>query len=72
MTTAAECLSRWGTRLPVWVCALGEERTPRQVGGGVAVLTGAVTAALLLSLAGVLREWRRSGLSFRDWLDSLR
>jgi hypothetical protein len=69
---ASACLSRWGSHLPSWVCALGGQHTPQQVSAGVRVLTGAVTAALLMSLAGVIYEWRRSGLSFRDWLDSLR
>jgi hypothetical protein len=66
------CLSRWGGRLPSWVCAFGGDRDPQQVSAGFQILTGAVTAALLMSLAGVVYEWRRSGLSFRDWLDSLR
>jgi hypothetical protein len=54
------CLSRWGGRLPSWVCALGGDRDPQQVSAG------------FQTLAGVVYEWRRSGLSFRDWLDSLR
>jgi thiamine monophosphate synthase len=65
------CLSRWGTDLPAWVCALGG-RTPQQVRHVTAVGAGAVGAVLAISLAGVLWEWRRSGLSLRDWLDSLR
>jgi hypothetical protein len=66
------CLSRWGTRLPAWVCSLAGKRSPRQVRSLAAVGAGAVLAVVLLSLAGIVYEWRRSGLSFRDWLDSLR
>jgi hypothetical protein len=65
------CLSRWGTDLPGWVCTLGG-RTPEQVRHVTTVGAGAALAVLAISLAGVIYEWRRSGLSFRDWLDSLR
>lgn len=65
------CLSRWGSHLPAWVCALGGERV-QQVRTGTMGAAWAVLGILAASLTGVVYQWRRSGLSFRDWLDSLR
>jgi hypothetical protein len=50
----------------------GNLRSPEGIRGLTAIGAGAVFGILALSAAGVLYEWRRSGLSFRDWLDSLR
>lgn len=69
---ASPCLSRWGAELPGWVCALGGQRSVEEVRGFAAAIVGAVTAIFLLAAAGIVYEWRRSGLPFRDWWDSLR
>lgn len=72
MTSASGCVSRWGGQLPRWVCTLGGRRTPEEVTAWLPVAVGAVSAVLALSAAGAAWSWRRSGLPFRDWWDSLR
>jgi hypothetical protein len=67
-----DCLSPWGGHLPGWLCTLGGSRTVEDVKSLTGIGAGAVLGVLALSLAGIIYEWRRSGLTFRDWLDSLR
>jgi hypothetical protein len=69
MTT---CLSRWGASLPGPVCGLDGNRTLEQVRAVTEGAAAAVFGILACSLAGIVYEWKRSGLSFRDWLDSIR